>query len=217
MRGILFIALLFSTTAFSQWKDFRLNSSGDTLNRLDHNNVKHGEWVVRHEALRGEPGYEEEGVFIKDRKEGEWRLFNLMGDLIGIEHYKWGLKDGVAQYFAANGALRAEQGWKALNPDKLYDTILVEELDKLDSYKTVVVKNEGAALKHGNWKYYDANTGALIRSEMYTLGKLEEEAHASVEPESPKEVPKPKEVLEFEKKNSGKKKIRYRDGSTGTP
>ena len=30
-----------------------------------------------------------------------------------------------------------------------------------------------------------------------------------------KKTPKPKEVLEYEKKNAGKKKIRVRDGSTG--
>jgi len=35
------------------------------------------------------------------------------------------------------------------------------------------------------------------------------------DPEKKKQVAKPKEVLDFEKKNSGKKKIRVRDGSTG--
>jgi hypothetical protein len=31
--------------------------------------------VVHVESLRGEPGYEEEGVFENNRKEGEWRIF----------------------------------------------------------------------------------------------------------------------------------------------
>jgi len=38
---------------------------------------------------------------------------------------------------------------------------------------------------------------------------------SSVKPTDKKEVKKPQAVLDYEKKNSGKKKIRVRDGSTG--
>jgi antitoxin component YwqK of YwqJK toxin-antitoxin module len=217
LKVILFILFLstLSVSAISQWKDYRLINDGkDTINRIDQNDRKQGEWVVRIESLRGEPGFEEEGVFVNNRKEGEWRVFNLMGDLIGIEHYRWGLKDGIAQYFNINGQLRLEQSWKALNPDKAYDTIQVEDVDKLNSFREVVVKNEGASLKHGTWKYYDTEGGAILRSETYTLGKLEtDNSTANAEPTTPKKVAKPKEVLEFEK-TKGKKKIRYQDGST---
>ena len=214
---LLFILVLFcSVHSYAQWKDYRLINDGkDTINRIDHNGIKHGEWVVRVESVRGEPGYEEEGVFVKNRKEGEWRIFNLMGDLIGIEYYRWGNKDGTAQYFDINGALRMEQQWKALNPDKAFDTILVEDVDKLDSYHEVIIKNEGASLKHGSWKYYDPATGSIVRTERYMLGKLENDnSSASAQPAELKKVPKPKEVVDFEKKTKGKKKIRYQDGST---
>lgn len=120
MRALLAILLLASFNSFSQWKDFKLINDGkDTINRIDMNGIKEGEWVVHYDNVRGEPGYEEEGIFTKNRKEGEWRLFNLMGDLIGIEHYRWGNKDGVCQYFNTQGGLRSEQSWKALNPDKV--------------------------------------------------------------------------------------------------
>lgn len=217
MMKFIFILLLFcSVNSVAQWKDYRLINDGkDTINRIDQKGIKHGEWVVHVESVRGEPGYEEEGVFENNRKEGEWRIFNLMGDLIGIEYYRWGNKDGIAQYFDINGALRMEQGWKALNPDKAYDTIMVEDVDKLDSYYEVIVKNEGASLKHGSWKYYDPATGSVVRTENYMLGKLEGDKNtASAEPAKAKKVPKPKEVVEFEKKTKGKKKIRYQDGST---
>lgn len=216
MKSILVILLFVSANAVAQWKDYRLINDGkDTINRIDNNGIKQGEWVVHVESLRGEPGFEEEGVFVNNRKEGEWRVFNLMGDLIGIEFFKWGNKDGVAQYFDINGGLRMEQSWKALNPDKVYDTILVEDLDKLDTYREVIVKNEGASLKHGTWKYYDPVTGSIVRSETYMLGKLEGDNSAAVaEPAEKKAVPKPKEVVEFEKKTKGRKKIRYQDGST---
>jgi antitoxin component YwqK of YwqJK toxin-antitoxin module len=133
--------------------------------------------------------------------------------MVGTENYKWGLKDGICRYYTMHGDLRLEQSWKALNPDKIYDTIQVEDVDKLDTYKEVIIKNEGAAIKHGVWKYY-GDEGQLLRSELYTVGKLEQEAKSQVVAEK-KTVAKPKEVLEFEKKNSGKKKVKVRDGSTG--
>ena len=137
-----------------------------------------------------------------------------MGDLIGIENFKWGNKDGISRYFTMHGDLVTEQSWRAINPDKQYDTIEVEDIDQLNSFKTVIVKNEGAGIKHGAWKYY--SEGALVRTEIYTLGKLEgEKGTANSTSSDKKAVAKPKEVLEFEKKNSGKKKVKYRDGSTG--
>ena len=77
-KPILYIFLLFPFAGFSQWKDYKLINDGkDTINRIDQNGKKQEEWVVHYDALRGEPGYEEEGVFKNDRKEGEWRLFSL--------------------------------------------------------------------------------------------------------------------------------------------
>ena len=177
--------------------------------------LKQGEWVNRFESVRGEPGYEEEGVYVNSRKEGEWRVYTLMGDLLGIENFKWGNKDGISKYFTMHGDLVSEQSWRAINPDKQYDTIEVEDIDNLNSYKTVIVKNEGAGIKHGTWKYY--SEGTIIRTEIYTLGKLEGDrgGTATVIPGEKKAVTKPKEVLEFEKKNSGKKKVKYKDGTTG--
>jgi hypothetical protein len=216
MRWILFLLLLISLDGYSQWKDYMLTANKDTLNRIDMKDRKQGPWVHRYETVRGEPGYEEEGWYKNDRKEGEWRLFNLSGDLVGVENYKWGLKDGICKYYSLHGDLRLEQGWKALNPDKEYDTIEVEDLDKLDSYRKVIVKNEGAALKHGVWKYYNPETGAIVKTESYTLGKLENpNTAATTAPGEKKTIAKPKEVLEFEKKNAGKKKVKVRDGSTG--
>lgn len=193
-----------------------IGANGDTLNRIDKNNMKQGKWVIHHDELRGEPGFEEEGEFKDDRKEGVWRIFSLSGDLTGIEQYRWGNKDGLNQYFARTGELIREENWKALNPNKVYDTLEVEDIDHLDHYKTVVVKNEGIGLKHGEWKYYDATTGMIFKTETYTLGKLETpkgtEKSVAVN-DSTKAVAKPKEVRDFEKQKKGKKKIKYVDGS----
>jgi hypothetical protein len=209
---LLFIG--FQGAAQSPWKDYTLTSKGDTLNRIDQIGRKQGPWKHRYESVRGEPGYEEEGWYVHNRKEGEWRLFSLMGDLIGVEYYKWGMKDSVARYFTNFGQLKVEQWWKAFNPDKEYDTLTIEDPDKLDTYRTVVVKNEGASVRHGTWKYFDPQTGEVLKTQTYVLGKLENDKTAVAPPTDKKAVPKPKEVLEFEKKNSGKKRIKYKDGST---
>jgi hypothetical protein len=217
MRRILFyttLAMLLSAPhAYSQWKSYILSPKGDTLNCVDLNDKKQGRWAIHVDELRGEPGYEEEGLYKNNRKEGLWRVYTLGGDISGVEFYKWGLKDGVCQYFGMNGTLLREESWRAINPDKEYDTLKVEDVDKLDSYKTVIVKNEGAAIKDGVWKYYDPSTGMVSRQETYTVGKLEHPAtQQPVATQAPKTVAKPKEVLEFEKK-IGKKKVKVQDGS----
>ena len=219
MRWILVLLVLISSNGFAQslWKDYFINANGDTLNRIDQKDRKQGPWVHRYESIRGEPGYEEEGWYKHNRKEGEWRMFSLNGDLVGVENYKWGFKDGFCRYYSMHGDLRLEQSWKALNPDKEYDTIIVEDLDKLDSYRPVVVKNEGAALKHGIWTYYNTENGSVMKTEKYELGKLmgNSTASSTAPTGEKKAINKPKEVLDFEKKNSGKKKVKVKDGSTG--
>jgi hypothetical protein len=217
MRWITCLLLLFSLQGFSQWKTYKIAPNGDTLNRVDVIDRKQGPWVNRFETVRGEPGYEEEGWYVHNRKDGEWRMFSLQGDLVGIEFYKWGFKDSVCRYYNKHGELRLEQRWKALNPDKAYDTLYIEDPDKFDTYRTVVVKNEGASLRHGVWKYYtyDEEKGVSTRTENYILGELDKAKTTLAAKAEKKEVEKPKEVLDFEKKNSGKKKVKFRDGGTG--
>jgi antitoxin component YwqK of YwqJK toxin-antitoxin module len=200
---------------YSKCKDYTVGPKGDTLDCTDKNDKKHGPWVNHFDELRGEPGYEEEGFYNDSRKEGTWRLYNLQGDLIGLEYYKWGNKDSVCQYFGMNGSLLREERWRALNPEKQYDTFKVEDVLHPDHYSTVIVKNEGAAIKDGIWKFYDPMTGTVARTETYTLGKLEKPAaqESASATDGPKAVTKPKEVLDFEKK-IGKKKVKVQDGST---
>jgi hypothetical protein len=198
---------------FAQWKDYTVGPKGDTLNCTDMQDKKQGKWVNHYDEMRGEPGYEEEGVYRNGRKEGTWRLYNLQGDISGVEYYKWGNKDGLCQYFGLNGTLLREEGWKALNPDKAYDTLTVEDIDHFNKYKTVIVKNDGVAIKDGTWKFYDPSTGMITRTEVYTLGKKEASKASQTTADAGKVAAKPKEVLDFEKK-TGKKKVKVQNGST---
>src|SRR5258708_3205581 len=219
MRRITFLFSLIilqicTIKGYAQWKDYSISTKGDKLNCTDKQDKKQGRWVNQFDEVRGEPGYEEEGMYKNDRKEGTWRLYSLSGDLTGVEYYKWGNKDGVCQYFGINGTLLREESWRALNPDKQYDTLQIEDVDHLDKYKTVIVKNEGVAIRDGEWKFYDPSTGTVARTETYTLGKLEKgkKTQSTADAGAPKTPAKPKEVLEFEKK-TGKKKVKVQNGS----
>lgn len=217
MRYLILILLLGgSLSSHAQLKSYIIGIKGDTLNKVDASGKKQGKWVVKMPSLRGEPGYEEEGVYVDDRKEGPWRRYSGGGDLLAIENMRWGYKDGLSQYFSGFGQLLRDERWKALNPDKQYDTVQIEDIDKPDHYKNVILKNEGASVKHGRWQTYDPITGLIVKTEQFTLGSSDiKKSEVTAAATEKKSVAKPKEVLEFEKKNAGKKKIKVKDGSTG--
>ncbi|WP_158644166.1 hypothetical protein [Pseudobacter ginsenosidimutans] len=91
MRWIAILCLLIAFDTQAQlWKDYKLNANNDTLNRIDQKDRKQGPWIHRYESVRGEPGYEEEGWYKYNRKEGEWRLFSLEGIL-----WAWKITNGA--------------------------------------------------------------------------------------------------------------------------
>jgi len=224
-----FVFLLICTGASAQWKTYKLTDQGDTLNRVDNAERKQGPWVLSVQPSHGEKGYEEQGYFEDDRKEGRWQRYNLQGDLLAIEEYRWGNKDGKNYYYNPYGALLREESWKAVNPASPYDTIPIFDLD--DPTKIVarrVIKLEGSTMPHGKWIYYDADRGTVDHTEYYFNGKAGQMLNGELTPlvvsnnqeevedqTEKKAVAKPKEVLEFEKQNSGKKKVRVRTGTTG--
>jgi hypothetical protein len=219
MRFFIILPLFISLTATSQWKKFIISVKGDTLNRIDQLDRKQGPWVIHQDELRGEQGYDEQGYFIDDNKDGVWVRFSLTGDKIAAENYRWGVLDGKAQYWNRTGGLLREEYWRAVDPSKTMDTVNV--YDVIDPNKVVdrvVVKLDNLTYKHGTWKYYDPEWGTVVKTEVYFLDKLKtdggDEELKPIDP-SIKAVAKPKAVLDYEKKNSGKKKIKTRDGSTG--
>ena len=213
---ILITLHFFSMNANAQYKTYKISAKGDTLNAIDNKNLKQEKWVIHVDPLRGEPGYEEEGIFMDDKKEGPWRRYTLTGDFLAVENYKFGGKDGLSQYFSALGDLLRVENWRAYNPDAPYDTIAIYGMDnnQIISYK--IVKAEQYSVKNGEWTYYDPSTGRIIKTENYDRGHLlQAPKNNEIVIEEPLKKIKPKEVLEYEKKNSGKKKIRVRDGRTG--
>ncbi len=231
---LIFSALLLSASSYSQkWKSYIIGVKGDTLNRVDMKGLKQGPWVVHVDELRGERGYEEEGFFLNGKKDGTWRRFSLEGDLTAVENYRWGGKDGKSIYLTTQGSPIREESWKAVNPDSPYDTVNVYDPNNPDKIiAKQVIKLEGYSLKHGAWKHYDQFTGRLEKTDYWYFDKParktgidddelapidvsnENDENTAAANDKKKAVPKPKEVVEFEKKKPGKKKITVRDGST---
>ncbi len=219
MRHLLIFTLVCSCLATQgQLKSYIISPNGDTLNMVDANNIKQGPWVIRVEDLRGEPGYEEEGFYIEGKREGPWRRYSLMGDLTGIENYKWGEKDGKQQYFTKMGDLLREESWRATNPENPYDTLQVPDPEVPDKWETKVIKMEVSTVAHGTWKYYEPATGFITKQETYFFGQVDKnsiiggKSGVTADKKAPE---RPKEVEDWEKKNSGKKKVKVRDGTTG--
>ena len=213
---LLFLIFLFlGLNVNAQYKSFKVSVKGDTINIIDKKDLKQGKWVIHVDPLRGESGYEEEGVYLNNKKDGPWRRYTLSGDFIAMENYFDGGLDGKSSYFTAFGEILREESWHAFNPNQPYDTIAIygEDNNQIISYK--IVKAEPYSVKDGDWTFYDPTTGRVLKIETYERGRLIKAPKAETALDEPMKKIKPKEVLEYEKKNSGRKKVRVRDGQTG--
>ena len=165
--------LLFSTGASAQYKSFIKGVHGDSINKVDMNDMKQGKWVIRVAPLRGNPGYEEEGYFKDDLKQGTWKSYNLMGDKIAEEVFRNGNKDGRCAYYSVAGLIR-EEFWRAPRKlDQQYDTIMVPDPGIPNKYNRVIIRNEGHSIKHGTWRYFDPVYGKIIAEEKSYLDDLQ--------------------------------------------
>ncbi|MCX6316259.1 MAG: hypothetical protein NTW29_03155 [Bacteroidetes bacterium] len=233
MRLLALLVLFISINGHGQWKSFIIGVRGDTLNRVDMKDKKQGPWVVKVPDLRGERGYEEEGYYEDDQKEGTWKKFSLDGVKIAEENYRWGKLNGKQQYFTYNGGLLRVEHWRAIDPANAYDTVAVYDVnDPNKEVGQVVVKNDGKAMKHGQWTYYDPREGRIEATEQYVMGKLQTDENGMIADDEIKPLSirtnnkapadtagkkpvKPQAILDYEKKNSNKKKVKVRDGNTG--
>ena len=202
-----------SVNVTAQYKSFKISAKNDTINRIDKKGYKQGKWVFHKEELRGEPGFEEEGIYKDDMKEKIWRRYTLTGDPTAFETYFHGGKDGLQQYYSPLGELLREENWRGYNPDSPYDTIAIYGTGSNEIVDYKIVKAEQYSVKHGIWKYYEPVTGKLLKTEEWDRNNI-------VLPDAPKktevaatlngvkkEVMKTPEMLAWEKKNKGKKKV----------
>ncbi len=213
---VLFAFFGSSIQAQSPYKSFKIGVKKDTLNRLLLDGTKVGRWVIEQPELRGEPGYTEEGEFVKGYKHGPWRKYTAQGDLVCLENYFNGGKDGIQQYFTYLGDLVREESWRGYDPLHPYDTIAVYGTGNNEIVDYKIVKAEPYSVKDGEWNYYDPASGKLIKTEVWELNniKLPGQEKKDVATDDKKKVEKTPQMLEWEKKNRGKKGA-IRDGRTG--
>ena len=217
LLGIAIGLFFFVSNASDQYKEFRINTDGDTINAVTKDGLKVGKWVIKVPELRGEPGYEEEGIFAKGLKEGVWRRYTIDGDLLAVENYKKGGKHGVQQYFTFLGEPLRDENWKGYDPDSPYDTIPIYGTGSNEIVEFRIVKAEQYSVKQGEWRYYDPSNGALLRTEQWERNNLLKPGSTtpSVATSTVKKKPeKTAEMIEWERKNKGKKGA-IRDGRTG--
>ncbi len=179
---VLFLLMMSQSLVAQQWIDYVLTPRGDTINRVDKQKMKQGPWSLHYEQVRGEPGFDEEGYFENDKKEGVWKKYSLMGDLIAKEFYKFGYRDGKQQYYTSLGDLQREESWKAVNPKNPYDTILVPDLDHPDVMIEKIIKHESAEVKNGTWTYYNSATGAVVKTEKFIFGQVDKGQVTTLDP-----------------------------------
>jgi hypothetical protein len=242
MRYLLIAVLFISLTSSAQWKSYSFTPKRDTINRIDLKGMKQGPWVERVAPLRGEDAFDEQGFYKDDKKEGTWKRFSPEGDLLAVEGYYLGMKTGKCKYYLYTGELEREESWRAIDPKNPYDTIDVVDInDPSKVLRKEIVKIEPMSYKHGTWTYYDTEASTIKSTEEWVMNKRKEDVvvtdtnnddlapidvakgsnnksktnSSTAQTDEKKQVAKPKEVMDFEKKNSGKKKIKVRDGNTG--
>ncbi|MDP2385617.1 MAG: SpoIIE family protein phosphatase [Bacteroidota bacterium] len=118
-RSILFVLLIFgfifSYAQQNKLKDYDL-FLGDTIDRIDANDLKQGRWVyfgkdkngLKNKVLKHNQ-ITEEGVFLNDKKNGVWKTYHIKTNKLKSEVlYVGGVTSGKAKFYSEKGKLIKE-------------------------------------------------------------------------------------------------------------
>lgn len=162
------IVILFSCLSLSAAAQQEKQTS--SLNQVDKKGRKEGMWFVQHPERMGEDAFSEFGNYVTGRKNGMWYRLDNIGQITAIERFRNDVLDGEVKYFE-QGKLVCIGHYRGLNTDQKYDTILV--MDPVTHYeKLTPIPTDRGTLKHGLWRYYDPQTGRLIREEEYVVDEV---------------------------------------------
>ena len=106
-----FIVLLSHTSLFAQ-----NSKSGDSINRVDDNNMKQGHWIITNEEKKY-PNFRpnqivEEGKFTDSKRDGKWIFYYPNDKVKEILTYNNNRPNGYAVFYYANGNIKEEGLWK---------------------------------------------------------------------------------------------------------
>lgn len=173
IRVFVFIsALLLSTVAsYAQRVEDILDiKKNKPVNQVDDKGKRHGDWVIKKDQVRGEPGYTTFGAYIHGAKFGIWYTMDEEGDMLAEENYKNNLLDGEVKYYT-KGKLACIGKYLALNTSSPYDSIIVED-PVTGVQKLVRVPTSWGSVRHGMWHYYEPISGRLTRDVEYQIDDI---------------------------------------------
>lgn len=163
----------------------------ENLNKKDGKNRKQGMWFFERNAQYGEPGFYEFGNYLNDKRSGLWYKMSQNKDLMSIEHFKFDVLDGPAQYFES-GKLVATGTYRGIFTSYKYDSFMVRN-PETDLDTLIVLPAEIGHTKHGLWRFYDSKTGQLILEQEYQVDfLLNERRFEAVESIKNKNISTPK-------------------------
>lgn len=140
------------------------------MNQFDEQGKKTGTWLNNMPAYKGEEAYTEFGSYLQGMKTGLWYKMNAQGNLLAIENFKKDFFDGEVKYFT-NGQVAVIGLYRALNPDVVIDTIMVEEPVTGEQFLVPVFADRGT-VRHGTWRFYNEHTGSIQKVEEYQVDSL---------------------------------------------
>lgn len=143
--------------------------SGD-VNKKDSKGKPDGMWVLSAPPRMGEPGFTEFGLYDHGHKAGVWYKMDGAGQLTSSETFRNNVLDGEAKYYE-NGRLTCIGYYRGLNPKYPFDTFYVTDPETHKEIRRII-PTERSSLKHGTWRFYDADNGRLMREEDYQIDEL---------------------------------------------
>ncbi|HLO72107.1 MAG TPA: hypothetical protein VK167_14605 [Flavipsychrobacter sp.] len=143
--------------------------SGD-VNKKDSKGKPDGMWVLSAPPRMGEPGFTEFGLYDHGHKAGIWYKMDGAGQLTSSETFRNNVLDGEAKYYE-NGRLTCIGYYRGLNPQYPFDTFYVTDPETHKEIRRII-PTERSSLKHGTWRFYDADNGRLMREEDYQIDEL---------------------------------------------
>lgn len=103
---LLLIFFFVFASAFSQSYEI---IDGDTVNRVDSDNLKQGKWILTNKNSNQTTG---EGNYIDGKKEGVWKSYYPGGALLSEITYTNDRKEGPAKIYYEDGTVAEEGFWK---------------------------------------------------------------------------------------------------------
>ncbi len=151
--------------------------NGDTINRMYPDSVKSGKWFEDYTLDRSY--YYEVGIYLDGLKEGEWKVYNSLDEMIESAIYHRGARNG-RNVFYEHGKVIAIGDQVGMFYTASRDTIPVTDPDDYLDYATEI-ENNSYDLRNGTWVFLSPYTRDTTQVIKYYYGEVLEVIDMSME------------------------------------